>query len=281
VPILEESSLQDLKRLLELFPVANLRQAWPDIKGTKEELCYAVAESRDLQRIADFVNDHLGCCKQHVYVFERPQNQTELTGILAGGAKVLDIGGAQVLYVVRSTYSVVLRDPLEETTLDFLWPIRVELTDSHLILRIVVLEKTVSQYFDRPCYVAGRSVEEKSILADVERMAPIRTDLHKGIKKLWEDGFMDSPRAKYKKAISSASEAMDEERGIREFNPELFETLLGSTLLNTLFVIPGEKESTVSALSVDPSSGYLAFTSYSTKKGDTDFVIQEILRCNQ
>jgi hypothetical protein len=281
VPILEDASPQDLKRLLELFPIANLRESWPDVKGTKEELCYAVAETKDLDKIKDFINQHLGCCKQHVYVFSRAADMAELPEALAGGPKVLDVGGAQVLYVVRSSYSVVLRDPLAEATLDFLWPIRVDLTDQHLILRIVVLEKTVSAYFDRPCYVADRSVDEKAILADVERIAPERADLHKGIKNLWENGFMDSPRTKYKKAISSASEAMDEERGIREHNPELFETLLSSTLLNTLFVIPQEKGSSVAALSVDPSSGYLAFTSYSTRKGDTDFVIHEILRHNQ
>ncbi len=34
---------------------------------------------------------------------------------------------------------------------------------------------------------------------------------------------MDSPRAKFKKPMSLASEAMDEELGIREYNPELYE----------------------------------------------------------
>jgi len=279
MPILEDASSKDLKRLLELFPIANIRQAWPDIKGTKEEACYTIAEQADLEKFKLFINENLGCCKQHVYIFEKPVDAMT-PGTMPGGSMVLDLGNAGALYVVRSTYTVVLRDPLDETTLDFLWPIRIDFTDDHLILRIVVLEKTVSAYFDRPCYVADRSIDEKMILSAVEALALKRTDLHKGIKKLWEDGFMDSPRAKYKKAISSASESMDEELGIREHNPELFETLLGSTLLNTLFVIPTDKNSTVSSLSADPSSGYLAFTSYSTEKGDTDFVIHEILRHN-
>jgi len=43
-----------------------------------------------------------------------------------------------------------------------------------------------------------------------------RSDLHKGVKSLWEDEFMDSPRIKFKKPMSVASEAMDEELGIRQ-----------------------------------------------------------------
>lgn len=42
--VLESASVQDRKRLLELFPIGNLRGAWPSMKGTKEEVCFAVAE---------------------------------------------------------------------------------------------------------------------------------------------------------------------------------------------------------------------------------------------
>jgi len=47
------------------------------------------------------------------------------------GEKVLDgvvhAGVSHALYMSRVTYDIVLRDPLEETTLDFLWPIKIEL----------------------------------------------------------------------------------------------------------------------------------------------------------
>ena len=277
---LADASTQDLKRLLELFPVANLRQSWPDLKGTKEELCFAIAEQHDLARIATFVHENVGCCKQHVYIFSRPSDFDHLPGQLPSGSMVRDLNGIEALYIVRSQYTVVLRDPLDETSLDFLWPIRIDVTPDNIIVRIVVLEKSLAAYFDRSCYVADRNVEEKDILVSLASIVQQRADLHKGIKKLWEDGFMDSPRTKYKKAISSAWEATDEERGIREHNPELFDELQNAMLLNTLFVIPDEKGSSVGAFSVDPSNGYVAFTSYSNK-GDTDFVIHEILKQNQ
>ena len=119
------------------------------------------------------------------------------------------------------------------------------------------------------------------IVSQIDKLAPVRTDIHKGIKSLWEDGYMDSPRAKYKKAKSMADEKMDEEMGIRQHNAELFEELLGSPLLHTFFVIPEEKQSSISGFSVDPSAGYIALTSYSDRRGDTDALISEILRRNQ
>jgi hypothetical protein len=129
--------------------------------------------------------------------------------------------------------------------LDFLWPIRLDLTDNHVIVRFVVLEKNLSSYFDRPYLVSGRSA------------------------------------AKYKKAISSASEVMDEELGIKEHNPALYEILVDAMLRDTLFLIPADKGSSVSAVLIDPSNGRMAFPRYSERKGDTDAFIHAILQHNQ
>jgi hypothetical protein len=183
------------------------------------------------------------------------------------------------LYLVRTTYTVVLRNPLEETTLDFLWPIQIEIGNAHMVVRFVSLEKNLSAYFDRPCYVPSRNVEEDTVLAIFRGMELSSTDIHKGIKTLWENGFMDSPRARYKKPMSVASEFMDEERGIREFNPELYDTLQDSVLLNTLFLTSEESKCGASAFSVDCSNGYLAFPRYSEPEG-TDDVINKILEHN-
>jgi hypothetical protein len=148
------------------------------------------------------------------------------------------------------------------------------------VLRLIVLEKAVTQYFDRPCYVSDRSIEEKLIIKELEVWAPKRADLHKGIKELWQEGFMDSSSAKLKKALSMASETMDEERGIREHNPELYAEIQESTLLSALFAIAEEEKYGVSVFSAQPSIGYLAFPRYS-EKGGTDHVITEILNKNK
>jgi hypothetical protein len=104
-------------------------------------------------------------------------------------------------------------------------------------------------------------------------------DLHKGIKQLWADGFMDCFRATYKKPMSVASEQMDEEKGIKEHNPELYKILRKSSLLNVLFEIEDE-ESTVSVMSAEPQVGFLGFPRYTEAKGDTDAILAKLLAHN-
>jgi hypothetical protein len=105
-------------------------------------------------------------------------------------------------------------------------------------------------------------------------------DLHKGIKKLWSEDFMDSPSTGYKTAVSTAREAMDEERGIKEYNPVLYEELQESPLFSSLFQMAPDRGHKVSVMSVDASRGYIAFPRYSENAADTQFVIQKILQNN-
>lgn len=76
-----------------------------------------------------------------------------------------------------------------------------------------------------------------------------------------------------------ASEAMDEELGIREHNPELFEVLADSVLLNALFTVSDQEKIGASHFSVNFTEGYFAFPSYS-EEGGTDRVITAILERN-
>jgi hypothetical protein len=277
---LDTASDQDVKRLLELFPSVNLRKAWPGIKGSKEELCFAVAQQLR-NEVIDFVDETFSCCKQHVYVLDqKPDEPVGAPAEVAGAQAAKVVPNSHSLYVVRVKHRVVLRDPLEETSIDFLWPVRVEASAQHLVIRFVTLEKNLGSYFDRPYYVGDRDVDEKDIVPPMTN-GLVPADLHKGVKKLWGDGFMDSHRTSFKKPTSRASEAMDEERGIRENNPELYALLQDTPLYNTIFTVPPEKDSTVSVFSVDPTRGYIAFPRYSDTVGDTDFVIREILKNNQ
>ncbi|MDA1315624.1 MAG: hypothetical protein O2968_20030 [Acidobacteria bacterium] len=74
---------------------------------------------------------------------------------------------------------------------------------------------------------------------------------------------------------------MDEELGIKEHNPALYEILVDAMLRDTLFLIPPESGSSVSAVLIDPSSGRMAFPRYSETRGDTDAFIGDILEHNQ
>jgi hypothetical protein len=265
-----------------LFSLASINESWPEIKGTKAEICFAAGQEATPAQVTTFINANLGRCKQHVYIFNRP-DQAALPDAITGGERVhVNAGADLALYVVRTNYTVVLKDPLEETELDFLWPIQIQLKANHLVLHFVALEKDVKSYFpNRQCYLVRRSIEEKTVLDGLGFSNLPRTDIHKGIKTLWDNGFMDSFRAKYKKPMSLASEAMDEELGIREHNPDLYDVLLDSVLLNTSFLIPENQECGVSAFSADCTGGYLAFPRYSEGPKDVNFVVDQILGHNQ
>lgn len=190
---------------------------------------------------------------------------------------MLNADGSHALYLSRVEYTIVLRDPLEEDTLEFLWPMTIELTKQYLIVRFVVLEKNVSSYFERAAYVAGRSLKEETILAEIAaEFAP--ADLNKGIKKLWSDGYIESTRTRFKKQYSTSSETMDEEKGIKEHYPELYAIMQESPLYTTLFEI-NDAGNSVETFSADPSHGTIGFASYS-KTGDTDAIVGKIISNN-
>ena len=283
--MLKEASIKDLKRLLELFPVAKLRENWSKVGGKKGELSHAVAKRRHRDELVRFIDDNFSCCKQHVYAFWRVKPLRTLPTITINDAEmVLDAKGKHALHLARMQYKVILSDPLEQASLEFLWPFLLDITRGYLVIRFVVLEKNVSSRFGgRKAYIESRSIQEESILQQVTsafngELKP--ADLHKGVKKLWDRGFMDATRTRYKKPISTASETMDEEMGIKEKNPELYRVVKKSTLFNTLFRIKPEKDCSVSAFWTDPSKGTIDFPRYSEKNGDTDRVIEQILKNN-
>jgi len=289
MPILRTASVQDLKRLLELYPVSSLRERWSGIAGTKDELCLEVAGKRNLKDIAEFVNDYLSCCKQHIYVYSHRLRLNSLPTVGIPDGELLDTKSeperVHLLYLIRVGFKIIVRDPPEEATVEFLLPVRLDVTREHLIVRIVVLEKDIGSYVDGRGYnTIGRSIDENGILLAVERAfggALVTTDLHKGVKKLWHDDFMDATRAQYKKPKSTDATIMDKSKGIKKTDSELYALLRTLTLFKTLFEVTATNESSVSAFSVDPGNGYIGFPRYSDNRGDTDHVVDEILKHNR
>jgi hypothetical protein len=276
-----EASASDLKRLLELFPIADLRKSWPDVKGDKESISSSIARTRDLRAIAAFVDENLARCKQHVYVFTSLEKVEKLPSTLLG-QPVLAKQASRSLYVLRTRYDVIVRDPLGKRSAEFLWPISLEVMPGKVtvVLRCAMLEKAMSAYFGEGTYITGRTLGESHVTSEMAALDLERVDLHKGLKKLWEDGFMDSPSAKVKKTISMATETMDESRGIKKYNQELYRTIHKSLIIKILFYPTDGRGLGVTAFSAKPSDGYLAFPRYSGE-GGTDRVIREILANNQ
>jgi hypothetical protein len=290
MPILKSSSVQELSQLLDLYPAANLREQWPSEQTeTKETICLSVAGSRKLTEIERFADEYLSCCKQHVYVFSHKGTLSRLPTIkLPEAEKVRETserGRVQMLYLIKYEYIIVLFDPLRAVRFGFLWPVRLDFTSKYLIVRFVILEKNIGALTTQETYVGRKGMEEKVILQKLQdstrdELNLVPVDLQKGVKELWGTGFMDCFRVRFKKKISTASEWMDEEKGIKEYNYDLYQEIQEAHLFSTLFEVSERAGSSVSVFSVDPPKGYIVFPRYSVVKGDTDHVVNEIIRLN-
>jgi hypothetical protein len=280
MPLLQDCSTQDLKRLLGSFPLSTLKLGWPNVRGTKEEICFAAAQERDQDKLVNFMITNFGRCKQHTYILSPSANEPNPFVAVPDAEILAQDAHGRVMAITKAVFSIFLRDPLEESTVEFLWPMRHGAYGDYLVLSFIVLERNPCVYFDRDCFQSARSIDERGILQNLERAGFTRVDLHKGVKALWENGFMDSCRTRYKKPLSVASEAMDEELGIREHNPELYEQLQTATLFATLFQVHPDRGCEVDQFQVDPSQGYIAFPRYTEGAGDSDEVVNRILEGN-
>ena len=291
--LLKTASAQSLKNLLMLYPNPCLQDTWANEgskRQDKKEIASRVAEKQDIKAIAKFGYEFLSCCRQHIYTFSHDGDISKLPEITLPNAskehEEKEHGFFSMLYVIELKYEVTLRDPPEEETLTFLWPARLDFTKDHLLFRFVTLEKDIGSYVDgRPYSVFGKSTSEDKILQTVLEAVKGKlnleaVDLNKGVKKLWEDGVIDSPRANFRKTNSRSSEAMNANLFIKQDSPEIYETLKGTPLLHTQFDIVNWQDLSVSKFSTEPLKGYIAFPRYSENLGDTDHVVREILRHN-
>jgi len=280
MPLLEQSNKQDIARLLELFSASRLKDAFSEFSGTKEEISAAAAKAADVERVRKFVTDNLAKCKLHTYIFSKPQNDVDFL-VAIPGAEVMALPDADTtITLTRIRYRVLLRGPYEEQDIEFLWPMRILRRSNCIILSVVVFERSACKYFVRECSIISRNIDEKKIVADFVSLGAPAHDLHKGVKALWKAGFMDAFKTKYKKPLSMASEEMDEEKGIKANNPDLFQELENCTLFSTMFRIPASEDCSVEVFHVDPSAGSISFPQYTRGGGDSDEVVTAILDAN-
>ena len=280
--ILEAASAVELRQLMELFPISNLRAKWPDVEGPKEDICEKVAAERDIEIITAFIRDNLGCCKQHIYFFFGDDETLALPTELPESVVLDSEPGVYSIFLAKKKFDVILTDTMERKSLTFVWPFKVQILQGCLIVQFVMLEKNLRSHLQDKYVVEFKGIEEDQILQGLRPLGVFPADIHKGIKKLWDDGFMDCPRLKYVDPDSTTETVMKESRGIKEFNPTLYEKVRVLEFVSAVFALKkGGEAASVHGFSVEPSNGYVAIHRYSDRKGDTDLVISEILKRNQ
>ena len=188
---------------------------------------------------------------------------------------------ATSITLCRLRYKVLFREPpYEDDEIEFLWPMRIQVRKGLLILSFVVFERSVSNFFPRQCSILSRTIEEQAVVAGFRSLGATTYDLHKGIKTLWKEDFMDAFKVKYKEPFALASKEMDEEIGIKAMKPEFFEELQDYTLYSTMFKVSPSADCSVKLFHADPFSGSISFPRYTEGEGDSDEVVFKILDAN-
>lgn len=288
--LLTKAAPEEIERLLDLYPLSSLREWWPKLKGeSKHKICSTVAAQRNASDIGEFLDGHFSCCKQHIYVCSHGTTLKDVPEIhLNSGAKLWERQEKtekQSGHLVRVTFTVFLSNPLSEKKIDFLWPVSLQWTSSQLIVRFITLERDIGTYMGGGTALrTQRDIDERSVLKEIGGALKVvlsATDLHKGMKKLWSDDFMDAHKVQFKKPYSTASESMHEKKGIKHAYPDLYKEIIKTHVNSAVFdVLPQQNGSSVTALTIEPNEGYITFPRFSEQAGDTDHVVREILKHN-
>lgn len=285
--MLAEATPLALSRLLNLYPVSSLKSKWPQ-QRKKGELLAWVVEHADRKEIREFLSEYLSCCKQHVYLFSHENDVQNLPRFRIPDAEKVSesqVNDAQVLlYIAEVEFHVVFTNPLGEDRIKFLWPIRLEFTREHLVVRFVMMEKNVRTYFPNAVSsrTVGRSLSEPAILRHLKdvliELKPL--DINKGIKHFWDIDRIDSTKMKYRKSKSMTTETMDAGSGIKKTYPADYKELIKKPLHDGTFKMAENVESSIDGFLSNPTFGYLGFSSYSEHQGDTETFVTEIIRNN-
>jgi hypothetical protein len=182
MPLLEEASKEDIARLLELFPVSRLKDSFSEFGDKKEKICSAAAKAADAAQIRKFVTDNFAKCKLHTNVFSLPENDANFLVSIPGAEAISFPDANTTITLTRVSFKLLLRNPYEETEIEFLWPMRKKKEAGCIILSVVVFERSACQYFERECSVISRNIAEKQIVANFNSLGAKTYDLHKGVK---------------------------------------------------------------------------------------------------
>ena len=288
------------ERLLHLFPIATIRGSWPaavmDDKLSKTELVTKVVTSIGEPELLEFVCQHFSETRQHIHLFAlAPRTLSDLPS----GARYLGDETAfrtknsskrrEAFFLLKVKHDVILIDPLENLSLDFLWPARVILESGRAELRLTTLAKNIGDYVpEERRYTRHRvSLTEESLVANFTtslakyfKTKPL--DLNTGVKSLWRDGLIDSAAVRWKRSYSTSAESMDPREMLRLRYPALFDDIMKAPLFKTEFRFMQDAQDYVDVFTADPTRGILTFPRFSEASAGTglDNVVRAILGKN-
>jgi hypothetical protein len=289
--LLPSSSIEEIARLLDLFPVSSVREYWPKLSGHKGDLIRLVAENQPHEDIIEFVQEHIAYCKQHIYFYAHEGGFAKSPNLNLPGTVLASSWKEQPwqkhLFLTRYHYTVVLRENVTVIEIPFIWPFTIEYTAEYLIVRFVIMEKSVSSYLDgKSFFKAEKSIEEDGILNAIIGVSegdevPKMLDFNKGIKHLWETDVVDAKRVRFLTGISSSLEVMNKGKLVKKHFRKQYNEAMKCPLLKSHFITNKADGIVDLDFTADPNNGFVGFGKFLDGKGDAEYVVREILRHNK
>ncbi len=289
---LQESSVNQLRTLLSLFPIKHIKKEWDDLNGNKSDIIIEIAGKRDFERYSAFFHENIGVCKQHIYLFNtdidvKTFSKAEFDSIMKLNSSLSD-DSFKITYLAKFAIEIIVSEPLQKIPTEYLIPLQIELFNNYLIVKFIKFERNLGlSGFDSSKIFLKRQNHEANFLKSIEQVfqqanVELRTsDLHKGIKHLWDIDYFDASVASFKTQTSTDKKTMDEKKGLKKHNQKAYEeNIKDAPLFGCLFetvVSDGEKPITFTC---DSSKGFISFNRYLDSTQESEDVVKKIIQNN-
>jgi hypothetical protein len=279
-----------LIRLIKLFPVKTLKEEF-NSTNVSDALYHDIVDNTNANILKEFSYRNINFTKQHIYIYELNSNfnPRDFNPINFPFPIIRQDIQVNVLKIVISPivdFNVILSKPYEENTIKFHQPFIITLNGRHLIIQATILEKNIGTYFDenRKVLDIEKINDENETIKRITdyfvRYNPVKCDLDRGIKHLWELDSIDSKFAKWKKNRSTTTEAMDENYTLKRQYPDVYQSLIRSPLSKTIFKYLIGDERLPDHFTVDPTNGELSVPLYPRNLNQIQNVVDELLSNN-
>lgn len=278
-------------RLLKLIPVAELKKFVTDSKNKNQDvLIEEVIKNLSFDNIKEKVISKHSFTKQHIFCFKKLKNISSKSfhQLLPN---YLKSEGDNHYYFFEHKYELIciktsgtgITGRTEILKLNFLQPIRINVSNNSLIVHLTTLERSAGSYLDGyEILKQTRLLDDEDVIDQLLMNCPVNLevlDLNKGIKYLWDNDEIDSPYATFKKESSTSREVMDEDLTLKETYPELYKEMIKSPLRKIVFRINIDLVKLCDFTS-NATEGTLAISKYPSNENQVNNVVSEILTNN-
>lgn len=284
------SNAEIYKRLIKAFSVNSLKQIF-NLNGYKErqdDLIDIVIRGNSMQIIENLIFENFSLLKQHVYVYNflgvLPQDYLLSHPALKS---TLRINKNHDIYnfLFPTTFDFFTKTSRSVESIDFLVPVQIHRKGTKLIVQINILERDMSSIIKEKVLSVNRDNNDESILNSFEQatisrgVRLLKCDLNKGIKQLWADDEVDAFKVKFKKAKSTSTEVMDQDKLLKRDMPVVYAELIKTPLIQNTFKVLKQKKM-MEYFAVDPTKGVFYFSIYPQFLSGTNDLIDLVLKHN-